>query len=145
MFRRLRLTVLVGLVVVLMSSFATSAYAQTTSGYGYGSVGVGEAQLGKPFVWGTDGPYTFSCSGLMRYILRVTGVDAYAPWIPEEYLSRYAPVSYGDLQPGDIVIYPGWATMYVGNGMVLNANAWKGYVTETPMVYAGTPLGVVRP
>ena len=67
--------------------------------------------MGAPFVYGMDGPDAFSCSGLMRYILRTTGVDANTPWIPEEYLSRYAPVAPENLQPGDIVIYPGWATI----------------------------------
>ncbi len=102
-------------------------------------------QLGKPFVMSTDGPDTFSCVGLMRYILRTTGVDPDAPWVPEEYLGRYAPVDPANIQPGDIVIYPNWATMYAGNGMVLNANEFEGFVTHTPMDYAGEPLGIVRP
>ena len=109
------------------------------------ALGVGEAQLGKPFVMATDGPDTFSCVGLMRYILRTTGVDLDAPWVPEEYLGRYAPVDPANLQPGDIVIYPNWATMYAGNGMVLNANEFEGFVTHTPMDVAGEPLGIVRP
>ena len=109
------------------------------------ALGVGEAQLGKPFVMATDGPDTFSCVGLMRHILRTTGVDPDAPWVPEEYLGRYAPVAPGNLQPGDIVIYPNWATMYAGNGMVLNANEFEGFVTHTSMDVAGEPLGIVRP
>jgi NlpC/P60 family len=109
------------------------------------ALGVGEAQLGKPFVMATDGPDTFSCVGLMRYILRTTGVDLDAPWVPEEYLGRYAPVDPANIQPGDIVIYPNWATMYAGDGMVLNANEFEGFVTHTPMDYAGEPLGIVRP
>ena len=81
----------------------------------------------------------------MRYILRETGVDPNAPWVPEEYLSRYAPVAPGDMRPGDIVIYPDWATMFVGDGMLLNANMITGDVTHTPMEFAGEPLGAVRP
>lgn len=142
---RVRTKMLLGLVVVLVLSFAISAHAQSWGGTADAAVGVGEAQLGMPFVYGTDGPDAFSCSGLMRYILRTTGVDADAPWVPEEYLSRYAPVDPANMQPGDIVIYPDWATMYVGNGMVLNANALTGYVTHTPMEYAGEPLGIARP
>ncbi len=78
--------------------------------------------MGKPFRMSTDGPDALSCSGLMRYVLRTTGADADAPWVPEAYLSKYAPVNRANLQPGDIVIFPGWATMYAGNGMLLNAN-----------------------
>jgi cell wall-associated NlpC family hydrolase len=139
-------TVLLGLVAIIVTAFATSANAQSTGYASYGTVEVGEAQVGKPFAWGTDGPDTFSCSGLMRYILRTSGIDYDAPWTPEDYLSRYAPVAPGDLQPGDIVVYPDdWMTMYVGNGQLLNANEWQGVVTYTPMEYAGEPVGIVRP
>lgn len=156
---------LVGLVVVIVLSVAITAGAQMggapapapaadpyaagaplpAGGTAADAVAAGYAQYGMPFApYGMDGPDAFSCSGLMRHILRTTGVDADAPWVPEEYLSRYAPV-YGDWQPGDIVIYPDWATMYVGNGMLLNANMITGTVTETPVEYAGEPLGAVRP
>ena len=109
------------------------------------ALGAAEGQLGMPFALGTDGPDTFSCVGLMRHALRTAGVDPDAPWVPEEYLSRYAPVAPGDLQPGDIVIYPGWATMYAGNGQLINANELEGFVTHTPMDVVGEPLGIVRP
>ena len=136
---------LLGLVVVLVLSFGVLASAQLVGGSADKAIGVGEAQVGKPFLMATDGPNTFSCVGLMRYILRTSGVDADAPWVPEEYLNRYAPVSRANLQPGDIVIFPGWATMYAGNGMLLNANEVLGTVTNTPMNVAGVPLGIVRP
>ena len=164
MLRRVNPMLLLSLIIVLILSFGIFASAQvavnpvTSLGGASGSadvqpvgstaadaVSVGEAQLGKPFVMATDGPGTFSCSGLMRYILRTTGVDENAPWVPEEYLSRYTLVDLVNLQPGDIVIMPNWATMYVGNGMLLNANEVLGTVTHTPLIYAGAPLGAVRP
>lgn len=138
--------VLLGLIIV--SVLTTGVLASALSGGGGSAsdaLGAAESQLGKPFVMATDGPDTFSCVGLMRYALRTAGVDPDAPWVPEEYLSRYAPVARGDLQPGDIVIYPGWATMYAGNGQLINANEMEGFVTHTPMDVAGEPLGIVRP
>ncbi len=169
--RRVNLTMLLGLTVVLVLSVAISAGAQLAQENalvpagedvfgvwdaplvdplppvvgGGGALGAAEAQLGKPFVWGTDGPDTFSCSGLVRYALRVSGIDADAPFTPEEYLGRYAPVVPVNIQPGDVVIYPDWATMYAGDGMLINANQLEGLVTHTPMEYAGEPLGIVRP
>lgn len=116
-----------------------------TGGGGGSALGIAEAQLGKPFLMSTDGPDTFSCVGLMRFALRESGIDPNAPWVPEEYLSRYAPVDPANIQPGDIVVYPNWATMYAGNGMLVNANEMEGVVTHTPMDVAGTPLGIVRP
>ncbi len=171
--RRVNLIMLLGLTVVLVLSVAISAGAKLAQenalappgqdvfsageappvleplplvgGRGGSALGAAEAQLGKPFVWGTDGPDTFSCSGLVRYALRVSGIDANAPFTPEEYLGRYAPVDPVNIQPGDVVIYPDWATMYAGNGMLINANQLEGLVTHTPMEYAGEPLGIVRP
>ncbi len=143
--RRVNPMMLVGLVVVLVLSFGILADAQLAGGTASDAVGVGKAQLGKPFRMATDGPDTFSCVGLMRYILRTIGVDGNAPWVPEAYLSKYALVDPANLQPGDIVIMPDWATMYAGDGMLLNANEATGDVTLTPMSVAGEPLGIVRP
>ena len=144
--RRVNPVILFGLTIVIALSLVLSAGAQTSGGGSGGeALSVGEAQLGKPFVLNTDGPDTFSCVGLMRYILRTIGTDSDAPWVPEEYLSRYPAVDRADLQPGDIVIYPGWATMYAGNGQLLNSNEMEGVVTHTPMDIAGEPLGIVRP
>src|SRR5215216_1024875 len=145
MSRRVNPIVLLGFIVVLMLSLSILASAQLGGGTASDAVGVGEAQMGKPFRMSTDGPDTFSCVGLMRHILRTVGVDANAPWVPEAYLDKYAPVDLVNLQPGDIVIMPNWATMYVGNGMLLNANEVLGTVTHTPLIYAGAPLGAVRP
>jgi peptidoglycan DL-endopeptidase CwlO len=135
---------LLSIIIVLILSFWIFASA-SGGGTAGDAVSVGMSQMGKPFVMSTDGPNTFSCSGLMRYIMRTIGVDGDAPWVPEGYLGKYAPVDPANMQPGDIVIYPNWATMYVGNGMVLNANEDLGKVTETPMSVAGVPEGVVRP
>ena len=158
--RRVNPTMLISLVVVLVLSLGISASAkftgntagsltegaqQPTATSADTAVAVGEAQLGKPFLFGADGPNAFSCSGLVRYIMRTIGVDPNAPWVPEEYLSRYPSVDPTNPQPGDILIYPGWATMYVGNGMLLNANEMEGFVTHTPISVAGVPLGAVRP
>ena len=144
MVRRVNLIILLGLVIALVLSFALAASAQT-KGSAASAVAIGKEQLGKPFAYATDGPDSFSCAGLMRYILRENGNDSDAPWVPEEYLNKYQQVSAADMQPGDIVIMSDWATMYVGDGMLLNANQLTGEVTLTPIEYAGEPLGVVRP
>jgi len=134
------------LVLLLgITAIAQPAPPAAPPGSAAAALAVGNAQLGKPFQYGAEGPDAFSCVGLMRYVLRTAGVDANAPWVPEAYLSTYAPVAPGDLQPGDIVIYPGWATMYAGDGMVLNSNEVDGQVTLTPMSAVGEPLGIVRP
>ena len=106
---------------------------------------IAEGKIGAPFMMGSDGPNAFSCVGLMRYVLREGGVDGNAPWVPEEYLARYAAVAPGDERRGDIAIFPGWATMLDGAGNVISANELEGIVTKTPLSAAGIPLGIVRP
>ncbi len=50
------------------------------------------------------------------------------------------------MKPGNIVIMAeDWATMYVGDGMLLNSNEVDGQVTLTPIESVGEPLGVARP
>ncbi len=144
MVRRFNLLILLGLAIILALSFPLAAGA-LAKGSADSAVAIGKEQLGDPFQYGADGPDSFSCVGLMRYILRENGNDSDAPWVPEEYLNKYTPVSAADMQPGDIVIMADWATMYAGDGMLLNSNEVDGQVSLTPIEYAGEPVGVVRP
>jgi len=143
MSRRVNPIMLLGLIVVLILSLGILATAQS-GGTASDAIGIGEAQMGKPFRQASDGPDAFSCAGLIRYIMRTAGVDPNASFSPEGYLGAYPSVA-GDPQPGDLMIFPNHATMYVGNGMVLNANEVEGRVTHTPISVLGTPLGIVRP
>ena len=146
MFGKTRRLLLLGLVFTLALTFtAPAAYALTPGQKANRAVVVAKNQLGKPYEYGTDGPNTFSCSGLMRYVLRTVRTDANAPWTPERYLKKYRHVTRAHMRPGDIVIYRDWATIYVGNGVLISSNAHRGHVARTRMVYAGKPLGIVRP
>ncbi len=149
MRKRVGLIMLASVMLVLFLGITAIAQpappAAPAAGSAAAALAVGNEQLGKPFAYGAEGPDAFSCVGLMRYVLSTAGVDYNAPWVPEAYLTTYAPVASGDLQPGDIVIYPDWATMYAGDGMVLNANVVDGQVSLTPMSVVGQPLGIVRP
>ncbi len=79
-------------------------------------------QIGKPYVWGSDGPGTFDCSGLTMGAWGSVGVS-----LPHNaYAQKHtiASVSYNQLRPGDLVFYyPGIAhvTIYVGDGWVVSA------------------------
>jgi peptidoglycan DL-endopeptidase CwlO len=142
---RVNLIILLGLVVVLVLSFGVPVSARA-AGSAKAALAIGEKQLGKPYREATDGPKTFSCSGLMRHILRDPGVDSNAPWVGMDYLARYERVKPDKMKPGDIVVYPGDHTaMYAGDNTVLNSNSMAGEVTYTDMGYLGKPLGVARP
>jgi peptidoglycan DL-endopeptidase CwlO len=91
------------------------------SRYGGGVVGVAMAQLGKPYVFGTAGPDTFDCSGLVVYAYAAVGISlphsSYALWNYGVYVSR------DQLQPGDLVFFNalGHVGIYIGGGQFIEA------------------------
>ena len=141
--RRINPVVLLGLTIAIALSLALSAGAQSGGGSPGDAVGAAMGQVGKPYVFGTDGPDTFSCAGLVRFALRSAGVDENAPWGHGEYLGAYPNVS--SPKPGDVVVYPNGVAMYVGDGTVVMANEADGLVGTYPMESIGTPVGFARP
>ena len=141
--RRINPVVLLGLTIAIALSLALSAGAQSGGGSPGDAVGAAMGQVGKPYVFGTDGPDTFSCAGLVRFALRSVGVDANAPWGHGEYLGAYPNVS--SPEPGDVVVYPSGVAMYVGGGTVVMANEADGLVGTYPIDSIGTPVGFARP
>jgi hypothetical protein len=129
---------LLSTVIVLVLSLGLFAGAQG----GGGAVGTALGQVGKPYAFGTDGPGTFSCTGLVRFALRSIGIMD-APWDHYAYLSAYPNVSKPE--PGDVVVYPDGAAMYIGNDQVVMANHADGKVGTYPMGAIGVPVGFARP
>lgn len=96
------------------------------------AIAYAQAQIGKPYEWGADGPDTFDCSGLTMMAWRQAGV----------YLSHYTGAQYAEtarvpidqLQPGDLVFYgPSGETsthvgLYVGSGQMIEAPYTGAYV-----------------
>src|SRR5829696_6116928 len=136
--RRLSPIMLLCTVIVLVLSLGLFAGAQG----GGGAVGTALGQVGKPYAFGTDGPNTFSCTGLVRFALRSIGIMD-APWDHYAYLSAYPNVSKPE--PGDVVVYPDGAAMYIGNDQVVMANHADGKVGTYPMGAIGVPVGFARP
>lgn len=79
-----------------------------------------QAELGKPYVWGDEGPDTFDCSGLMQWIFGQVGISL--PRTSEEQQAWANPVT--DPLPGDLVFYGRPAHhvgLYIGAGKMVNA------------------------
>ncbi|MDQ0991651.1 NlpC/P60 family protein [Streptomyces sp. V3I7] len=117
----------------------------TASGQGRKAVAFATAQLGKPYVWGAEGPDTFDCSGLTSQAWASAGHPI--PRTSQEQWKRLKHVAIEDMRPGDLVIYFHDAShvgMYVGHGTIVHAPRPGRTVTITG---AGTMpiLGVVRP
>ncbi len=141
MLRRVRPVVLVGLIATLILSIALLAGANT--GGRDAALGTAMGEVGTPYGFGTDGPGSFSCTGLVRHALRSAGVDQNAPWDHMAYLGAYPTVS--EPQPGDVVIYPDGVAMYTGGGQVVMANHADGAVGTYGMNEVGTPVGFANP
>ncbi|MFD4235325.1 NlpC/P60 family protein, partial [Streptomyces sp. NPDC058542] len=102
-------------------------------------------QIGKPYVWGAEGPDSFDCSGLTSQAWSATGRTI--PRTSQEQWKRLPKVPVSALRPGDLVIYFPKAThvaLYIGNGLVVQAPRPGTRVKVSPL--ASNPLlGAVRP
>ena len=90
--------------------------------------------LGRPYVWGAVGPDTFDCSGLTSYVYRhAAGIEITRTTYTQ--INVGTPVSYSEMQPGDLVFtYDNeHVGIYVGNGMYINATFPGSTVRVTPV------------
>lgn len=97
------------------------------------------SQIGKPYVWGANGPDGYDCSGLTQAAWAKAGV----------YLTHYTgaqwkegtPVSAADARPGDLVFFYSdlhHVGLYVGNGLMVHAPTYgdrvrMAYVNRMPV------------
>ncbi|MFC8300895.1 NlpC/P60 family protein [Micromonospora orduensis] len=77
--------------------------------------------LGKPYVWASDGPNGYDCSGLTSAAWRAAGKS-----LPHNTRMQWGAVAHigrGDLRPGDLIFYNGLGhvALYVGDGQVIDA------------------------
>ncbi len=79
------------------------------------------AVVGKPYVWGGNGPYAFDCSGLMVYLARQRGIAL--PRTSQAQAASGRPIGRGELLPGDLVLMNGGGHvgMYIGGGQIVHA------------------------
>ncbi|MGW0826444.1 C40 family peptidase [Streptomyces sp. NPDC002845] len=86
------------------------------------AVAAARSAVGKPYVWGANGPSGFDCSGLIQWSYAQAGVGLPRTSQAQRYAGRQVPLS--EAQPGDLVTYRSDAShvgMYVGNGQVIHA------------------------
>ncbi|MEU3206704.1 C40 family peptidase [Streptomyces cyaneofuscatus] len=102
-------------------------------------------QIGKPYVWGAEGPGSFDCSGLTSQAWAAAGRPI--PRTSQEQWKQLPKVPVSSLRPGDLVIYFPKAThvaLYIGDGLVVQAPRPGTKVKVSPV--ASNPLlGAVRP
>jgi cell wall-associated NlpC family hydrolase len=101
------------------------------------AVRAAQSQLGVPYVWGGATPGVgFDCSGLTMWAWAQAGVSL-AHGATEQYY-EVQHVSMSDLEPGDLIFYGNASllyhvVMYIGNGMVVQAEETGTNVMDTPI------------
>lgn len=115
------------------------------SAAGKKAIAYATAQIGKPYVWGAEGPDSFDCSGLTSEAWKSAGRSI--PRTSQEQWKQLPHVPVEDMRPGDLIIYFGDAShvaLYVGDGSIIHAPHPGRTVT---LAGAGTMpiLAVVRP
>ncbi|MFE7752528.1 NlpC/P60 family protein [Streptomyces sp. NPDC057428] len=102
-------------------------------------------QIGKPYVWGAEGPDSYDCSGLTSQAWSAAGREI--PRTSQEQWRQLPRVPVSSLRPGDLVVYFPKAThvaLYIGDGLVVQAPRPGATVKVSPL--ASNPLlGAVRP
>ena len=86
------------------------------------AVRVAEDQLGKPYVWGAEGPDSFDCSGLTKYAYAAAGISL--PHYTGEQWNVGRHVAESELQPGDLIFFHSdlhHMAMYIGGGQLIHA------------------------
>ncbi|WP_369217920.1 C40 family peptidase, partial [Streptomyces flavofungini] len=80
------------------------------------------AQIGKPYVWGAEGPGSYDCSGLTSKAWAAAGRGI--PRTSQEQWKQLPHVDIKNMRPGDLIIYHADAShvgMYVGDGAIVHA------------------------
>jgi cell wall-associated NlpC family hydrolase len=80
------------------------------------------ANLGKPYVYGAEGPDAFDCSGLIQRVYRQAGVELPRTSSEQATAGRIVPVSA--IEPGDLVLYyqgRNHIGLYIGDGKIIHA------------------------
>lgn len=102
-------------------------------------IAAARAQIGKPYVFGAEGPAAFDCSGLVQWVYGTAGIRI--PRTAAEQQAAARPVTTP--QPGDLVFWGRPAdhvALYVGNGQIIAAPQ-PGEKVKVQSVYGSPTFG----
>ncbi|WP_369245008.1 NlpC/P60 family protein [Streptomyces sp. R41] len=104
------------------TSDAPASYNGPASGRAKTAIDFAYAQLGKPYEWGSTGPNSYDCSGLVGAAWRSAGVSL--PRTVKQMYDAGRKVAQSDLQPGDIIYWYNDSQhngIYIGDGKAIHA------------------------
>ncbi|MDI3387171.1 NlpC/P60 family protein [Streptomyces sp. B-S-A8] len=118
--------------------------AAASSGRAAAAVAAIRQAVGRPYVWGANGPSGFDCSGLTQWAYGRAGVGL--PRTSQAQRGAGRQVSLAEARPGDLVTYRDDAShigMYMGGGQVVHA-PYPGAVVRYDPVGMMPVSGVTR-
>ena len=117
--------------------------SQTTDVSGADIVAFAQQFVGNPYVWGgnslTNG---VDCSGFVHQVYAHFGIST--PRYSQAFKSVGQPVSYQNIQAGDVVGYPGHVAIYIGNGNIVEAQSTRAGITNSRPVNCHTITAIRR-
>jgi cell wall-associated NlpC family hydrolase len=125
------------------SAFMSSPQIETALRAAYG-------KLGRPYVWGAEGPDSFDCSGLVQWAYAQAGVRM--PRVTAQQWAAGPTVPLSEAQPGDLLFwrndptnpsYISHVAIYWGDGKMISAPR-TGDVVKLSAIYTKNLAGVVR-
>jgi murein DD-endopeptidase MepM/ murein hydrolase activator NlpD len=95
-----------------------------------------EAQkhLGKPYVFGGSGPYSFDCSGFVCYVINQSGVGNVGRIGAQGLFNICTPISPASARPGDLIFF---TNTYDAGTPVTHIGI---YIGNNQMIHAGEPV-----
>jgi cell wall-associated NlpC family hydrolase len=115
------------------------------------AIAYAEAQLGKPYCWGGQGPSCYDCSGLVFAAYASAGIDIARTTFQWRQDGQEIPLS--QIQPGDLLFSagsdgtssnPGHVVMFLGHGQVIQAPQAGEDVQIDPLSLTGV-VAATRP
>ncbi|BFV59736.1 C40 family peptidase [Kitasatospora sp. CMC57] len=99
-----------------LSALPAGSYAATV-------IAAAEAQIGTPYGYGSVGPGSFDCSGLMVWSFNKAGISLPRTSEAQMGAGQNIGTNIADAKPGDLIIYRGGGHvgLYVGNGQIVHA------------------------
>ncbi|WP_434797186.1 SH3 domain-containing protein [Terrisporobacter vanillatitrophus] len=104
-------------------------------------ISLAKTLLGKPYVWGAQGPSSFDCSGFTYYVFK-NAANISLPRVSRDQSNYGTYVSKSNLKAGDLIFFDtsgpndgnvGHVGIYLGNNEFIHASSSKGQVVISQM------------